>query len=212
MGRRTAALLCVLFVHALVLFFLLRMSPPAERHAAEFETEAITLFLEPLPAETPRRPAPERAPAATPRKPAATAAQSAPAASAAEPGSITLPGRVDWPLEGKKSATKVLAAEAEAERIARMFSGPGGTWASLTARERSRLKKFRWKPGIDGLEYDEHGNAIYHVGEGCVVVNLMFIGCALGKAKVHGDLFDQMRDYFDERRLPPVDNGNGTER
>jgi hypothetical protein len=92
-----------------------------------------------------------------------------------------------------------------------MFSGPGGTWASLTPREKSRLQKFRWKPGVDGLEYDEHGNAIYHISEGCVVVNLMFIGCALGKEKVHGDLFKDMRLYFDEQRLPPLDNGNGND-
>jgi hypothetical protein len=27
---------------------------------------------------------------------------------------------------------------------------------------------------------------------------------------VHGDLFKDMRLYFDEQRLPPLDNGNGT--
>jgi hypothetical protein len=93
-----------------------------------------------------------------------------------------------------------------------MFSGPNGTWASLTPREKSRLKKFQWKPGVDGLEYDDHGNAIYHISDGCVVVNLLFIGCTIGKAQVHGDLFKDMRLYFDEQRLPPVDNGNGRER
>ena len=62
---------------------------------------------------------------------------------------------------------------------------------------------------MDGLEYDDHGNAIYHISEGCVVVNLLFIGCTLGKAKVHGDLFKDMRLYFDEQRLPPLDEGNG---
>jgi hypothetical protein len=143
---------------------------------------------------------------------------SAPAAptSAAEPtgesAAITLPGHVDWPIEGKKSAARVLAAEADAARIARMFSGPNGTWASLTPRERSRLKKFQWKPGVDGLEYDERGNAIYHISDGCVVVNLLFIGCTLGKATVHGDLFNDMRLYFDEQRLPPLNNGNGTQK
>jgi hypothetical protein len=129
---------------------------------------------------------------------------------AGESAAIMLPGHVDWPIEGKKSAARVLAAEAEAARIARMFSGPNGTWASLSLREKSRLKKFQWKPGVDGLEYDERGNAIYHISDGCVVVNLLFIGCTLGKAKVHGDLFNDMRLYFDEQRLPPLDNGNGT--
>jgi hypothetical protein len=92
-----------------------------------------------------------------------------------------------------------------------MFAGPDGTWASLTKRERSRLKRFRWKPGVDGLEYDQDGNAIYHISEGCVIVNGGYIGCALGKEKIHGDLFKDMRLYFDERRLPPTDEGNGTE-
>jgi hypothetical protein len=210
MGRRTAALLCVLLAHALILLSFLRLGPAPERSLPELETAAITLQLEPLPVE---RPAPQpSAPAsdAATRAPAAPAAPAA-AAPAGESAPITLPGRVDWPIEGKKSAARVLAAEAEAARIAKMFSGPGGTWASLTPREKSRLKKFRWKPGVDGLEYDEHGNAIYHISEGCVVVNLMFIGCALGKEKVHGDLFKDMRLYFDEQRLPPLESGNGND-
>jgi hypothetical protein len=208
MGRRSAALLCVLLGHALILIFLLRLDPATEREAAELETAPITLFLEPLPVET-AAPAPSAAPAPARRAPAGpVAAVPAPGESAA----IILPGHVDWPIEGRKSATRVLAAEAEAARVAKMFSGPDGTWASLTPREKSRLKKFQWKPGVDGLEYDDHGNAIYHISEGCVVVNLMFIGCTLGKAKVHGDLFKDMRLYFDEQRLPPLDNGNGRDR
>jgi hypothetical protein len=209
MGRRSAALLCVLLAHAWILFSFLRLGPAPERPVAELETAAITLMLEPLPEEK-AAPQPSATQAARPAAPAeASSAPPVPAAPAAgESAPITLPGRVDWPIEGRKSAARVLAAEAEAARIAKMFSGPGGTWASLTPREKSRLQKFRWKPGVDGLEYDEHGNAIYHISEGCVVVNLMFIGCALGKEKVHGDLFKDMRLYFDEQRLPPLDNGN----
>jgi len=213
-GRRSAALLCVLLGHALILIFLLRLDPEAERGSDEFETAPITLYLDPLPLETATpdaRPTPAAPPVAR-QTPSAAPTPADAAAPAGESAAITLPGRVDWPIEGKKSAAKVLAAEAEAARIAKLFSGPGGTWASLTPRERSRLKKFRWKPNVDGLEYDEHGNAIYHISEGCVVVNLMFIGCALGKAKVHGDLFDEMRLYFDEQRLPESDNGNGRDR
>ena len=92
-----------------------------------------------------------------------------------------------------------------------MFAGPGGTWASLTKRQRSRLNKFHFKKGLDGLEYDEHGNQIYHLNDGCVIVNSGFIACALGKAQVHGDMFENMREYFDEQRLPQTDEGNGTE-
>ena len=130
---------------------------------------------------------------------------------AGESAAITPPARVDWPIEGKKSAARVLAAEAEAERIAKMFAGPGGTWASLTKRQRSKINKFRFKPGVDGLEKDSDGNIIYHLSEGCVVVNSSFIGCAIGKAKIHDDMFENMRQYFDEQRLPRTDEGNGTE-
>ena len=110
--------------------------------------------------------------------------------------------QVDWPLEGKKAAARVLAREAEAERVARMFAGPGGTWASLTKRQRSKLNKFRWKAGVDGLEYDAKGNQIYHISDGCVIVNSVFFACAIGKPKVHDDMFENMRLYFDEQRLP----------
>ena len=210
-GRRTAALLCVLLGHAWVLYLLTRMGPAAERMPAELETVAITLFLPSAPEQPVAEPPAAEVPAApAPGRPGLTAA--APDVPAGESASITLPGRVDWPIEGRKSAARVLAAESEAERIARMFSGPDGTWASLTPREKSRLRKFRWKPGVDGLEYDERGNAIYHISPGCVLVNFMFIGCSIGKEKVHGDLFEDMRLYFDEQRMPPLDDGNGTDR
>jgi hypothetical protein len=208
-GRRTAALLCVLLGHAFIVYSLLHLAraKPRERLVVSFVSEPIT-YLEPLAPASDAPIATQPPDARSERRPAAVVAVTPPAGESAP---ITPPGRIDWPLEGKKSAARVLAAEAEAERIAKMFSGPGGTWASLTKRERSRLKKFRWKKGVDGLEFDEHGNAIFHISEGCVVVNLMFIGCALGKATVHGDLFKDMRLYFDEQRLPPVDDGNGTE-
>jgi hypothetical protein len=151
---------------------------------------------------------PARARSVTPRT---TAPRESAAPATGESAAITPPARVDWPLEGKKSAARVLAAEAEAERVARMFAGPNGTWASLTKRQRSKISKFRWKPGVDGLEKDSNGNTIYHLSEGCVLVNFSFIGCAIGKPKIHDDLFDNMRLYFDEQRLPHTDEGNGTE-
>jgi len=214
-GRRTAAVLCVLLAHALIIYSLQHLRRPEPRGGWEdsFVSEPITLYLQPPSTEAepvaaggePRSQAPS-----SDRKPAVAAEQSA-APPAGESAGITTPERIDWPLEGKKSATRVLAREAEAERIAKLFSGPGGTWASLTKREKSRLKKFRWKPGVDGLEFDENGNAIYHISEGCVLVNFMYIGCALGKSAVHGDLFKDMRLYFDEQRLPQTNQGNGTE-
>jgi hypothetical protein len=173
-------------------------------------TLPITLYLESFP----REPAdlttlnvPEIPPQRVPISPPAVAIDPG----SDKPEAIRVPGRVDWPIEAKKSAARVLAAEAEAERIAKMFAGPDGTWASLTKRQRSKLNKFRWKPGLDGPERDEHGNAIIRLPNGCVVVNLSAIGCPLGKPKIYDDLFDNMRLYFDEQRLPKTNEGNGTE-
>ena len=207
--RRAAIILCVLLSHAFILYSLMRLTTNPERQPVdEFVSEPITLLLEPIEElKTPTASASvSRAPAPAP---ATTVAPVVPPAG--ESAAITPPARVDWPIEAKKSAARVLAAEAEAERIAKMFAGPGGTWASLTKRQRSKINKFRFKPGVDGLEKDSDGNIIYHLSEGCVVVNSSFIGCAIGKAKIHDDMFENMRQYFDEQRLPRTDEGNGTE-
>lgn len=212
MGRRTAALLCVLLVHALAVYSLLHFRPPASLQSADdsFVSEPITLYFDAID-EPPERLEPVRPSIPEPTGPA-RAAESKPAAPAAgESAAITSPAHVDWPIEGKKSAARVLAAEAEAERVARMFAGPNGTWASLTKRQRSKLSKFRWRPGVDGLEKDAAGNTIYHLSDGCVLVNFMFFGCAIGKPKIHDDMFDNMRLYFDEQRMPQTNEGNGTE-
>jgi hypothetical protein len=208
--RRAAIILCVLLSHAFILYSLMRLTTNPERLPVdEFVSEPITLLLEPI--EEPKTSA---APATVPHAPAPvpTTKSVVPLVPpAGESAAITPPARVDWPIEAKKSAARVLAAEAEAERIAKMFAGPGGTWASLTKRQRSKINKFRFKPGVDGLEKDSDGNIIYHLSEGCVVVNSSFIGCAIGKVKIHDDLFENMRLYFDEQRLPRTDEGNGTE-
>jgi hypothetical protein len=210
-GRRTAVMLCVLLAHAFVVYYSMidlwlpipdRSNPGDVIEIVTVEEPSDEEFEPPIP-WTPTLPPPmpsESVPVAE-----AEADEGPPA------GESRAPGFVDWPVERRVSARRVLEAEREAERVAKMFSGPDGTWASLTKRERSRLQKFRWKKGVTGLEYDDKGNAIYHISEGCVVVNLLFIGCALGKEKVHGDLFKDMRLYFDEQRLPPTNDGNGTE-
>ena len=214
-GRRTAALLCVLLVHALIVILLFEsdFAPLHRSHGTEFISEPITVFLEP---EDDVDPSPAATPMPAPLTPRAPRPAQAPAAG--ESAAITAPAApvdtsgVDWPIEGKKAAARLLAREAEAERIARMFAGPGGTWASLTKRQRSKLSKFKWKPGVDGLEYDEKGNAIYRLPNGCTIVNLMFFGCPIGKQPpAHGDMFENMREYFDEQRLPQSNEGNGTE-
>jgi hypothetical protein len=210
-GRRTAASLCVLLGHAFIAFLLLtfELGPVRRQPAAEFVSEPITLFLEPLDEPDQLPPSPAAAAHKPPPEPAAAPTQSA-AESPANPGPPDTRG-VDWPIEGQKAVTRLLAREAEAARIAKMFAGPGGTWVSLTKRQREKLSKFRWKPGVDGLEYDEKGNAIFHLPNGCTLVNLSYFACALGAETIHGDLFENMRQYFDEQRLPETNEGNGTE-
>ena len=208
--RRAAIILCVLLSHAFILYSLLRLTTNPERLPVnEFVSEPITLLLEPI--EELKTPAASASASRAPAPAPTTNSVEPVVPPAGESAAITPPARVDWPIEAKKSAARVLAAEAEAERIAKMFAGPGGTWASLTKRQRSKINKFRFKPGVDGLEKDSDGNIIYHLSEGCVVVNSSFIGCAIGKAKIHDDMFENMRLYFDEQRLPRTDEGNGTE-
>ncbi|MBC8027619.1 MAG: hypothetical protein H7Y89_16620 [Steroidobacteraceae bacterium] len=211
-GRRTATMLCVLLAHISVVYYsLVDLWTPFSDPLTEDPSEIMELMIleedETFEEEPPRIPFQLWESPALPEAPLEELSEDAAPPTAESTG----PDFVDWPIEQRISAKRALEAEREAERVAKMFSGPDGTWASLTKRERSRLKKFRWKPGVDGFEYDDKGNAIFHISEGCVVVNLAFIGCALGKAKVHGDLFKDMRLYFDEQRLPQTDDGNGTE-
>jgi hypothetical protein len=207
-GRRFAALLCVLLAHALFILALRTHRPEMRARESEFASEPITLYLPPLPPDEPiPQPPHSPAPGVTHRTPAA--APAAEPATPAQSAAITVPGRVDWPLEGKKSAERVLAQEAEAERIAKMFAGPGGTWASLTKRQKSQLNKFKWKKGVV-VEYDADGNLIYRINDGCMIINGL-IACKIGKAKINDHMFDNMREYFDELRLPETNQGNGTE-
>jgi hypothetical protein len=212
MGRRLVAMLCVLLAHAWAIYELSKLDSAAPVLPGVFETSPITLPITFFDDELPLPPEPDLTPpplSTTPRMPDLPQASVVEGA-AAESSAITDTSKVDWPLEGKKAAARVLAREAEAERIAKMFAGPGGTWASLTKRQRSTLNKFRWKPGVK-LEYDSQGNQIYHLGDGCMIVNSGFIACKIGKVKPRGDMFENMREYFDEMRLPETDEGNGTE-
>ena len=212
-GRRTAAFLCVLLAHALAILALGELLRPTEsRPSAAFEPVPIAIFPTFEPEAASPTPAPlEASPVTPPMQP--RVAQPAPAQAPAAPpaGESQAPDFVDWPVEQRLSARRALEAEAESERLAKQFAGPDGTWASLTKRQRSKLSKFRWRPGVDGFTYDDKGQAIYTLPNGCTIVNLAFIGCPLGKAKVHGDMFENMREYFDEQRLPQTDEGNGTE-
>lgn len=213
-GRRTAAMLCVLLVHALAIFFLVDVTRPRDRGGPDLPEQLMFVSQVPDPGPIldddllPPREPDSRTRLDTPRIPdGAVTGEDLPAGAS---GAIT--GFIDWPQEGRDAAARVLAREAEAERIAKMFAGPQGTWASLTKRQQSELNHFRWKPGVDGLERDENGTTIYRMPNGCVLVSFVFIGCPIGKKPpAYGDLFKDMRKYFDEQRLPQTDEGNGRE-
>jgi len=216
-GRRSAAWLCVLLTHALVVYCLLVSFDariPRPETPLDWGEEPIT-WIEPaqeMPAEAPAEP--PNAPAAAlvaRRAPKPASAAAAPPTAAESGGATTDSSKVDWPLEAKRAAEREVARELDAERVAKMFSGPQGTWASLTKRQRSQFNKFRWRPGVLGMEYDNKGNEIYHLSDGCVIVNGGVIACALGKVKIHGDMFENMREFFDEQRLLETNEGNGTE-
>lgn len=210
-----AAMLCVLLGHALIVLALrdlVRVDPRALAPQSQdaFVSELFFIVEDEHAASsladiTPRLTTPRVVP---PDLPSGITDGDAPASGATDAPR----GFIDWPIEGRKSAERIVAEQLEAERVARMFAGPQGTWASLTRRQQSELRKFRWKPGVDGLERDENGNTIYRFNSRCVLVNFMFIGCALGaKPPAYGDLFKDMRKYFDEQRLPQTNEGNGRE-
>jgi hypothetical protein len=208
-------MLCVLLGHAFVVWALLNGTRPDFRTDPQpAEVFASLLFFieeEDPDEEVAATPAPALSSPLAPELPANVAESADEPVAANQSEAITERGFVDWPVKARESAARVLAQEREAERIAKMFAGPDGTWASLTKRQRSELSKFQWAPGVDGLERDENGTYIYRMKNGCVLVAFVFMGCPIGKVKANGEMFENMREYFDEQRLPRTDEGNGTE-
>src|SRR5262245_27983016 len=126
-GRRTAAMLCVLLGHALVVFMLMNLTQPPQRATAEGPAEELFFISEhPVDEEWNDTFEPSKEPVVKLQAPQAPdTGEAAPAEG--ESAAITQPGYVDWPKEGKEAAARVLAREAEAERVAKMFAGPQGT-------------------------------------------------------------------------------------
>jgi hypothetical protein len=205
-------MLCVLLVHALFswAFWVSSTPDPFDRARPPESLTAMELFeiVEDFEEsdEAPAIASPDLS-VRLPAPPSAPLAEASPS----DPTTDNATSWIDWPQETRESAARVLAQEREAERIAKMFAGPDGTWASLTKRQRSKFNNFKWAPGVEGLERDENGNTIYRLPSGCTVVNFMFFGCPLGKPPVNDDMFENMRLYFDEQRLPRTNEGNGTE-
>lgn len=214
MGRRTAVMLCVLLGHALLVFMLMReLRPKPDRVPVIANPLIPEVIYVPMDAiEDERLPEPQVEVQLSPPPHVDAAGEISSELPVAESAAARERGFVDWPKEGKDAAARVLARQAETERIAKMFAGPQGTWASLTKRQQTELNHFRWKPGVAGLERDEKGNTILHVSAGCTLVNFSMIACAIGKKPPpYGDMFKDMRLYFDEQRRPETNEGNGRE-
>jgi len=218
MSRRPAAWVCVLLAHVLAICWLLQADrKPSFGRSADAAHEPIMLY--PLPPEEER----EEPPATAKRRKSAARAAVARGGGAASPAEAGQTGgegaetpRVDWSLEGKKSANRLLERKAAAERNAGTFSAPQGTWPSLTKRPPPAAGDFRWKPGIDAPIYDEQGRRVFPVDDGCELRTRMTspslsFACALDPPPPRGDLFDHMKEHFDEQRLPDNGQGNGTE-
>ena len=112
----------------------------------------------------------------------------------------------------------IFAIVADARQHARI-DGSGTVRDAVDAPERLELGStfgMRMKIGAPYrtknkvVEYDADGNLIYRINDGCMIVNGL-IACKLGKARINDHMFDNMREYFDEQRLPQTDEGNGTE-
>ncbi len=139
-GRRTAAMLCVLFVHALFAWgFLVSSTPDPFEPLLVLETFAPMELIDIVPAEEEEDDSSAIPSPATPVRPPPPSTPSTASAPAEPPAAITTQPWVDWPRETRESAARVLEQEREAERLAKMFAGPDGTWASLTKRQRSKL-------------------------------------------------------------------------
>jgi len=219
LGHRPAAWLCVLLAHALLLLLWVRAerTRPAREKSDAPRGAPITLY--PLPDEShgAENPAVPRRPVRRPRDARARSSQSGPEVRpkvAPEGGSS--PPRIDWSLEAGKAASRMVESRQQAGKESQRFSGPQGTWPSLEKRPASGVREFPWKPGIDAPEYDEQGRRILRPADGCEAKTSLTppgisFSCALDKPKARGDLFEDMDEYFDERRLPDDGVGNGTE-
>jgi hypothetical protein len=113
------------------------------------------------------------------------------------PGSaITLP-LVDWELEAETVARNTTNAK--------LFRDLAGfTPEQLEWMKRNQMQPVPYNPfWDDGRHVDEPG--VLWISDDCAIVNLLPVcRIKLGKRKVRGDLFKDMRKYLDERETDPL--------
>jgi hypothetical protein len=176
---RAVALILVVGGHVAVLA-LLTFDPSRETNSPADERMTL-VFVAPL--EEIRSPSPGQ-PGRTARPSRATATRQAPTTPAVDDSTAISPA-IDWRLGGSEAARR-----AAAEPTTRDFGFPKREPAP---REK---KPFAWdKTHTERVHALDGGGIGVHLSENCelALAPLPFVGCALGKPKARGDLFDEMR-------------------
>jgi hypothetical protein len=178
---RAFAVACVVGGHVAVLVLLVAQH---ERAGRELDDRRMTLvFVDALP-ETPPRTGRVSRPARAPRPARVSAVPQAPDSPASPAGSAIAPG-IDWYSQGSQAAARTAA-----EPTTRSFDFPKREPAP---REK---KAFGWdKTHTERVHALEGGGIGIHLNDNCELVIAPFpmAGCALGKRKARGDLFDEMK-------------------
>jgi hypothetical protein len=104
---------------------------------------------------------------------------------------------IDWELEAE-----VVAQNSVGERLYRDLAG--FTPEQLEWMKRNQMAPAPYNPfWDDGRRVDEPG--VLWINDDCAIVNLLPVcRIKLGKRKVRGDLFKDMRKYLDERETDPL--------
>jgi hypothetical protein len=200
--HRLAVFLCVLLFHGTLSALLIRAS--RIRLAVDQVTPSFAIELLPelsrvqaggnrpetvnsMPATNPGN-KPRSAVAAEPR----ISIDSEPAPSSA----ITVP-LVDWELEAETVARNIANAKLYRDLA-------GFTPEQLEWMKRNQMQPVPYNPlWDDGRHVDEPG--VLWISDDCALVNLLpMCRIKLGKRKVRGDLFKDMRKYLDERETEPL--------
>jgi hypothetical protein len=200
--KRAAVFLCVLLIHGILGALLIRTSP--SHLPAGQVTQSFTIELLPEPsrvqAKTNRPETVVSKPASNPDiKPRSTApAESAGGIDKERPpnNAITQPP-IDWGLEAES-----VARNSGGKRSYRDLAG--FTPEQLEWMKRNQMVPAPYNPfWDDGRRVDEPG--VLWINHDCAIVNLLPV-CTfkLGKRKVRGDLFKNMRKYLDERETDPL--------
>ncbi len=193
-ARRSAALVCVISAHLLVLLLLL-VSPSARLivPAQNREPTLLWTFIRPglrrgTGSSVPQLPgsALRAQRLSQPRVPPATdQILSAPAAN---------PARIDWAQQARSTASSEVAREATERQHAGARSPP----RTAVFSDHSPAAKFAWShAATHRVESLRHGGVAINLTDECA---LMFTGlmlvpvCALEKVPARGDLFDHMHD------------------